>query len=239
MKASAALTAEAVDGRTSLTTLRSEPPLTVRATPEGVHLVGSAAGPLGGDELRIDVRVGPDADLVVRSAAASVVLPGPRGGSSSLTIVVDVGAGGALTWLPEPTVAARGCDHRVTTLIDLADGAELVWREELVLGRHDEAAGSILQRLRVDRGGRPLLRHDLALGPAWPTADGPAGTAGARAVGALLVVGPAAKDLEPPALDGVRATVAHLAPDAALLLALSANPRLLRGFIGGSRTRHR
>lgn len=32
--------------------------LTVRATPGGVHLLGSAAGPNGGDELRVDVVVG-------------------------------------------------------------------------------------------------------------------------------------------------------------------------------------
>ena len=40
-----------------------------------VHLVGGAAGPLGGDDLRLDIEVGPDAVLCVLTVAASVALP--------------------------------------------------------------------------------------------------------------------------------------------------------------------
>src|SRR5690606_17050233 len=101
-----------------------------------------------------------------------------------------------LHWLPEPTIVVRGCDHRAAARIDLAAGAELVWREVVVLGRHQEAAGSLLQRLRVDVAGRPLLRNDLAVGPRWPGSLGPAGVGVARAVATGLVVGPAAEHLD-------------------------------------------
>ena len=43
--------------------------------------------------------------------------------------------GGRLDFAPQPAVAAAGCDHRTDARIDLAAGASLRWREEIVLGR--------------------------------------------------------------------------------------------------------
>ncbi len=235
MRASASLVAgrSAGSGRTRCTTLRSDPPLTLRTTGEGeVHLVGSAAGPVGGDELHLSLTVGAGARLTVRTVAATVVLPGTCGAPSSLTVDVTVGAGAELQWLPEPTVLVRGCDHRATANIRLGAGARLAWREVLVLGRHDEEPGSLLQRLRVDVDDRPLLRNDLATGPAWPASQGPAGTGGARAVGTELVVAPdnawlrAADPPVDPTVDpaGVRMAVLPLDGPAALVSVLAASP---------------
>ncbi len=89
----------------------------------------------------------------------------------------------------------------------LEAGAALVWREEIVLGRHREPSGSVITRTSVDLAGAPLLRHELALGPEHPTSAGPAVTAGARAAGSVLLVGPG--------LLAVSATV--LGPTAAVL----------------------
>lgn len=175
------------EGGTRCTTLRSAPPISLRDTHDGLYLVGSGAGPIGGDHLTLDLSVEAGAALVVRSAAASMVLPGARGAPSSLTVRAKVT--GSLRWLPEPTVAVAGCDHRATVRIDLGRDASLVWREEVILGRHDETSGSILQAIHIDRDGAPLLRTELPLGPRWPWSAGPAGTAGARAVGSLVVVG--------------------------------------------------
>lgn len=187
--ARARLVAERRDGRTRCSVLRSQPPLTMRPTAEAVYLVGTAAGPLGGDDLRLEVAVAPFAELTVRSVAATTLLPGVHGGRSSAHVDVTVGAGASLHWRPRPVIVTAEADHVATTTIDLDPGASLWWREEVVLGRHREAPGSLLQRLRVDVAGRPLLRNDLALGPRWPGSLGPAGTAGAAAVGTVLVVG--------------------------------------------------
>lgn len=226
MRAAAVLVAElsAASGSSRCTTLRSDPPLTLRATAEGtVHLVGTAAGPVGGDDLRLSVTVRAGAELVVRSVAASVVLPGPRPGPapSSLTIEASVGTGASLCWLPEPTILVRGCDHRAAAHLDLAPDAELVWREVVVLGRHGEPPGSLLQRLRVDVGGQPLLRNDLAVGPRWPGSLGPAGVGDARAAATALVVGPAAGRLPHVGVDEVRAAVLPLGDRAALVTMLA------------------
>lgn len=233
---SASIVAEVAGGRTRCTTLRSSPPISLRETPDGLYLVASGAGPVGGDDLRLDIHVGWDASLVVRSAAASMVLPGPSGRPSSLRVRAQVR--GSLRWEPEPTILVAGCDHRTTTTIDLAAGATLVWREVVVLGRHDESTGSLLQRLQVDRAGAPLLRTELPVGPRWPGADGPAGTDGALVVSSTLVVG-----LDEPGLpDATDGAVLQLADDAWLVTTLAGRARhptpgviAARGSGGGRR----
>lgn len=214
-------------GRTRCTTLQSAPPLTLRATGDDVvHLVGSAAGPIGGDELHLAVTVGAGAALTVRSVAASVVLPGATGAASTLDVDADVGPGATLRWLPEPTVVVRACDHRATALVRLSPDAQLVWREVVVLGRHGETPGSLLQRLRVDVDGRPLVRNDLAVGPRWPASLGPAGLGQARAVATALVVGDHAVRLSIPLVSaGARAAVLPLGdPRATLVSVVAAEP---------------
>ncbi|WP_322751023.1 MULTISPECIES: urease accessory protein UreD [unclassified Frankia] len=132
-----------------------------------VHLVNAAAGPLAGDRLRLDISVGAGVALVLRTVAATVALPG-RGdhcGSSDenesghgnradppslFDVRADVGPDAALAYLPEPTVAARGCRHHMRARIRLASTARLLWREEIVLGRFGEPAGSISCALHVD-----------------------------------------------------------------------------------------
>ncbi len=74
------------DGGTRITVLRSDGPLALRATPAGVYLVGAAAGPVGGDDLGLEIDVGPGTTLLLRSAAAALLLPGPRGDASRLRI---------------------------------------------------------------------------------------------------------------------------------------------------------
>jgi len=191
VKAVARVVAEP-DGRggTRLTRLRSEAPLVLRATTEAVYLVGGAGGPLAGDDLTVEIDVGAGAELTVRSAAASVALPGARSLPSLLRVRARVGAGGALRWMPQPVVAARGCDHRMHATVDVDAGGRLVWWEELILGREGEASGSVSSRLQVDVDGVPLLRSKLALGPAHRGAGSSAVAGSARAAGSVLIVDP-------------------------------------------------
>ncbi|GAA1895469.1 urease accessory protein UreD [Asanoa iriomotensis] len=234
MRAEARVVAEA-DGRggTRLSTVYGEPPLLPRRTGHRhaghaeVHLVGGAAGPLGGDELRIHVEVGPDAHLVVRTVAASLAQPSHPPRHSTLTITATVH--GTLAWLPEPTVAVTGCDHTTRSIVDLCDGAELLWREELIAGRHDEPSGDLRAATTVRCGGRTILRHDLAIGP---SADaGPATVGGARAVGTLLVVGPHAPTR--PTATSTGATMPLANAPAALISATASDAAGLRRALDG------
>ncbi|MBL7491372.1 urease accessory protein UreD [Frankia sp. AgB1.9] len=166
-----------------------------------VHLVGAAAGPLTGDQLRLDISVGTGVRLVLRSVAATLAMPGHGAGPSVLEIHADVAPGGALDLLPEPTVAVRGCWHRMVGRATVAAGGWLRWREEILLGRFGEPSGRIETDLRVDvrsapaggdagSGRRPLLRQQLALGPDTPGLGGAALVGSARAVGSLLIAAP-------------------------------------------------
>ena len=112
-----------------------------------------------------------------------------------------------------------------TTRIRLDPGATLVFREVVVLGRHQETSGSLCQDIRIDVDERPLLRSTLLLGPRWPHADGPAGVDHARAVAQTLVVGvePSACGVGAP-VEGVRSAVMALGPDAALVSEVTADP---------------
>src|SRR6202020_255278 len=95
-------------GVTRLPVLSSQVPLVLRRTPDAVYVVGGAAGPIGGDELALRISVGAGAFLRVRTAAASIALPGPEGLESVLRITIDVEAGARLEYLPEPVVVSAG-----------------------------------------------------------------------------------------------------------------------------------
>jgi hypothetical protein len=68
-------------------------------------------------------------------------------------------------WLPEPLVAAAGCYHLALATVELAEGATLAWRDELVCGRHTEPPGNATVSLSVRYAGRPLLCQSLSVGP--------------------------------------------------------------------------
>jgi urease accessory protein len=187
----AAAAVEAVadaDGVTRLPVLASQAPLVLRRTPDAVYLVGGAAGPLGGDSLSLSISVGAGAFLRVRTAAAAIALPGLDGLESELRVSIAVADGGRLEYLPEPVVVADGARHATLVSVTLAAGASLALRDEILLGRHDEAGGTARTDLQVSYGGRPLLRHSLSVSGTDPVSLGPAVLAGHRAVGTLLLV---------------------------------------------------
>jgi urease accessory protein len=213
MRASACLTVtrSSRDDRCRITRLRSDPPLVLRSTnPDGpepprswelpgrmpvrVALAAGAAGPVGGDDLRLAIDVEGGAALVLRSVAATLALPGPHGLPSRSEVVVWVAEDGILSWLPGPLIAARGCDHHESITVALDPGARFLLREELILGRHSENPGSIRRRLRVCLAGRPLLDQELAIGPGAPGWNGPAVTGGRKALGALLLIDPSCEN---------------------------------------------
>ncbi|MFI9502992.1 urease accessory protein UreD [Nocardia sp. NPDC052566] len=142
-----------------------------RTGPHTVHLIGTAATPLGGDVLDIAITVGPGARLVVRSVAATIALPSARTPWSSGHWRFEVGAGGELDFDPEPTIVAGGARHHTVTTVRLAPDAVLRLRERVQIGRVDEDGGSWQGELIADLGETPLLRHRLELGADGPTDD--------------------------------------------------------------------
>ncbi|MFB9364624.1 urease accessory protein UreD [Kitasatospora albolonga] len=230
------------DGRggTALPELAGSGPIAVRRTlgaAPGAHvvLVGAMAAPLGGDRLAVRATVRPGAALYVTSAAATVSLPGREGGEARYAVELTVGEGALLDWRPEPVVAASGSHLVLTTVVELAAGARLRYREEQVLGRaHDwnrgAPPGRLTSRLTVRQAGRTVLDQQTDLGPGAPGWDGPACLGGHRTAGQLLTVG-----LPAPAVpEGVDAVLMVLPGEASsLVTAVAPDALALRGLLGG------
>ncbi|KWX22418.1 urease accessory protein UreD [Mycolicibacterium wolinskyi] len=140
--------------------------LTARCTePDTVHLVSTAATPLGGDTLAVRVVVEAGATLRIRTAAATLVLPGAHTRQSRACWTIEVA--GHLDLDPQPTVVAGGSDHRTTMRLQLAGTAEVRIRERIQIGRSGERVGFWSGALHADVGADtpvPLLRHRIELG---------------------------------------------------------------------------
>ena len=186
MKARAELTVEAG----SRLRWRCAAPIVLRQTgPNRVHLVQAAGGPLGGDDLTLAVNLGAGSFLQLRSVAAMVVQPGHPPAPACWRAAAVLAPDAVLDWQPEPTVICDGAELHSRITIALQRGARVLLREVVVLGRSGQHGGRFIGELAVDLDGAPLLAHTLMLDGADPVLTGPAGTAGARAVGMLAVVG--------------------------------------------------
>jgi urease accessory protein len=169
--------------------LRSDLPIVLRPADDAVWLAQGAAGPLNGDDVELSVEVPDGCSLRLRAVASTLVLPSLAGGVARITVRASVGAGASLELLLEPVVVADRARVELVTVLDLAEDATLLWREEVVLGRHGEAGGEATTRVDVTRAGKPLLRNGIHVDGATPAVRGPAVLGGGRAFGNLLGVG--------------------------------------------------
>jgi urease accessory protein len=185
------------------------PPLTLRRifgdddSSCALCLVGTAAGPLPGDDLQLSLRLGTGARATLMAAGASIAQGGdaplPAGDAplcggdaplpARLSVSAVLGPGARLEADPGAVVVCAGAGVDISVSIDLADDAAVQWREVVVLGRTGEAAGAATLRWDVQRGDRPLLRQFVDLrDPRW--AAWPGLIAGARVIASELISGP-------------------------------------------------
>jgi urease accessory protein len=174
----------------------SQPPLTLRQlTAEDRQVcvlcqVGSAAGPLSGDEVTLDLTVGDDARAEL-TASGSAIAQGLAGRPASrLNALVKVGARASLCAEPPALIACAGSSVQVRVSIELAGDATIRWRELIVLGRRDEGGGSVELEWSVRRSGAALFRQAVEL--TSPELTRWAGMLGsARVMASMFVSGPA------------------------------------------------
>ena len=146
------------------------PPLTLRQVHSDVagrcelRLVGTAAGPLAGDDLSVSLRLRPGARATLRATGASLAQGRPGGGPAVLALRADLAERSDLIADPGPLVVCHGSRVDVRVELALGPGAAVDWRELIVLGRTGEPAGKATLRWDVTREGRPVLRQfvDLA-----------------------------------------------------------------------------
>ncbi len=203
-----------------LSEVRSEPPFAIRRSGGRVVVVSSAAAPVGGDRLALDLVIRPGVDVEIGTAAATMVWPGVGGARSRIATTATIGSGAHLDLRPEPTVSVVGSDHRISTSVRLDDGATCHLVEEIVLGRHGESSGRLELELRVERGGVPLLHHTERFGPDEPGAGSVVGAGRARHVLTAVVVGPPSGSSRTLVADEIAAARLSIADDVAIVVAL-------------------
>ncbi|MBR0678900.1 urease accessory protein UreD [Roseomonas eburnea] len=193
----AALRFAVARGETRLADLHQAAPMRVLfPTPEPgepplAALVNTAGGLAGGDEVRVDVALGPGAHGCVSTPAAEKVYRS-LGPETRIAARLEVGEGATLEWLPQETILFDGARLTRRLDVELAPGATLLLAEMLVFGRHARGEalreGSLLDTWRLRRGGSLAWADGLALGEGMrERLDAPFGFAGAEACATLLV----------------------------------------------------
>jgi urease accessory protein len=133
-----------------------------RTEPGTVHLVSAAATPLGGDAIHVRVVVEPGARLRLRTAAATVTLPGASTLESHAFWTLEVA--GDLDIDPQPTIVAADARHFTSTRLELTGSGRIRLRERIQIGRSNEREGFWSGSLHADVDGSALLRHRIELG---------------------------------------------------------------------------
>jgi urease accessory protein len=156
-------------GATRLLGLGASGLLRARALPSRdgvarVALVQTAASLLRGDRVAIAVDCGPGARLELVEVAGMVAHDVRGGREAELDVLIALGAGARMAWAARPLTLAAGCALRRATRVRLEDGAALLWRDALVLGRAGEAPGRMAADLDVRLAGRDLHAEQLDTG---------------------------------------------------------------------------
>ena len=132
-------------------------------------IVNTAGGMAGGDRFAIDIEVGAGAALTVTTAAAEKVYRS-LGPDTSIDVKLEVGAGGALAWVPQETILFDQMRVARTIDVELARGASLLLAEAVVFGRSamGEAvlSGRCFDRWRIRVDGTLVFAETIRLGGA-------------------------------------------------------------------------
>ena len=129
-------------------------------------IVNTAGGMTGGDSFAVDVDVGANARLMVTTAAAEKAYRS-LGPQTDIGVSLNVGPGGALSWLPQETILFDQVRLRRRIDADLAPDASLLLAEAVIFGRaamgETVVSGHFFDRWRVRIGGALALAETIRL----------------------------------------------------------------------------
>ncbi len=129
-----------------------------------VYLLHPPGGLAAGDELLLDVEVGPRSAALLTTPAATKFYRSDSASSvqrQRLRVATDA----ALEWLPQESILFGGSRVSVETEVELEHGARFIGWEQLSLGRPLSGdrylTGTLEQHTRIMRDGEPLLLESL------------------------------------------------------------------------------
>jgi urease accessory protein len=135
-----------------------------------VHLHNLSGGILGGDQLTLDVDIGPQASAQLTTTGATRLYRcRPEMSAAVQTTTIHVQRGGLLEYLPDPLIPFAGSCYRQQTTIELAEDAGLFWWETIAPGRTARGELFAYDQLhigtKITSQGRPLAIERYTLEP--------------------------------------------------------------------------
>ena len=197
-RAELALRYERRGTRTVLAARRHAGPMLVQKAfyPEGEDVchgivLHPPGGIVGGDQLTLDVAVGPQARALLTTPGATKWYRS-AGAEARLSVRFHVAPGAALEWLPQPTIAFDRMLGRSDCAIEVdEEGCYIGW-ELLCLGRTASGErlreGRFLTSTQVARAGVPLWIERAAIEGGSRLLDSPVGLDGHPISGTLVAV---------------------------------------------------
>lgn len=157
-----------------------------------VIIVHPPGGVVGGDELRINVNVDNDAQVLLSTPGAAKWYRG-NGHISRQRLDIRVGGNAAVEWLPQETILFNSADVAFDSRISLDRDARYIGGEILCFGRTASGEaftqGRVRQHLSVRVDGKLLwLEQGILLGGS-NAMQGPLGLAGHTVCATLVCVG--------------------------------------------------
>jgi urease accessory protein len=162
-------------------------------------LINTSGGLTGGDRIEWGIDAGAGTDVTVTTQACERIYKS-SGGDAHVAARLTAGLGASLHWLPQETILFdQGALHR-TLDAELAEDAELIALEAILLGRkamgEAVATGRLRDRWRIRRNGRLIHAEELDLsGEIGAVAGRRAALAGNVAFATLLYAGDRAEAL--------------------------------------------
>lgn len=167
-----------------------------------VALVQTSACLVGGDDVEMQVRVGPGASLEIIELSATLAHPVSAAMAAIRhSVEVEVCAGGRLLWLAQPLVLAAHTRMHRRLDVAVAGDSRILLGETVVFGREGEQPGAATTRMRITRDGRAVLDDSVATEDRAVLRSA-AVTGAARVLASLTLVGVEAP--EPPASGALR-----------------------------------
>jgi urease accessory protein len=197
-KGTARLATKSLDGRTRIDVFYQEGSGKIRI-PESFDgnmeavLINTSGGLTGGDRIDWGVDAGASTKVTITTQACERIYKS-SGGDAQVVARLSAGSGSRLHWLPQETILFDQGALSRTLDADLAEDAELIALEAILLGRKAMgeivAEGSLRDRWRVRRDGKLIHAEDLHLsGEIDRIARRPGTLAGNLAFATLLYVG--------------------------------------------------
>lgn len=155
-------------------------------------IIHPPGGVVGGDELRMQVDVGPKARAFLSTPGAAKWYRA-NGHRSRQQLRMRVAAGAALEWLPQETILFNAADVVFDTIIDLGADARYIGCEILCFGRKASGEtfeqGQVRQSMMIRREGKPLWLEQGALAAGSRQMQSPLGLGGYSVCASLIAVG--------------------------------------------------